>query len=106
MSEDFPSKVTFNDVFPGGAILQKAYRKRKHSLYLWHFAYREGKRIELARVPSHEALEMAHQYWGERLLYEDLPRNLVDASGKAWERKWYTLRFDLADPDENELEDL
>jgi len=96
--------MVLNDIYPGGAMLQQKFGKTNR-LYLWHFAYRNGKQIELVRVDSPKALEMANEYWGRKLLADDMPRVLVDADDKAYERRWFTIHFGNLHDEDEEIQD-
>ena len=94
------ASLAFNDIYPGGAILKRVYGKRRFSLYLWHFAYNGGNPIELARVKSEGALDMATAFWGNRLEKGWLPPHIKGVDGKLWERRWFTLALNNPTPDQ------
>ena len=82
--------IAFNEVFPGGALLKVSYGP-PHVLCLWHWAYRDGQPIILARVMTPGALEVARDYWAAKLGTGWMPPQVQDVFGQSWERKWETL---------------
>ena len=83
--------ISTNEVFNDGSILKTEYGP-PYVLLLWHWAYREGKAIELVRSTHLGAIEIAVEYWSDQIQAGKLPSRIQDANGTTWERLWETLR--------------
>ncbi len=85
-----PLRVAANEVFEDGSLLRTVYGP-PHSLWLWHWAFREGKPIELLRTTKLEVVEIAAEYWTGVLKSGYPPPAIRDAHGGVWERLWKRL---------------
>lgn len=95
--------IGLTDVFPGGTMLKRDYGEDSFSLVLWHFAYNNGESIELVRLTSEIALDLAWKFWSEKLESGDMPTTIEDVDGIRFERRWYHLK--VKEPNQDTQED-
>lgn len=92
-------KICLTDVFPNGAILKREYKPRSYSLYLIHFAFNDGKAIEMVRLKDEASLDEAYRFWSGQLALGYTPAHLKGYDGKVYERRWIPLEIEEPDID-------